>query len=295
MISVKEPIKDVARRILSPKSYEQLVGLYSRVHQGFGAVRDQYGLAAWQNRLRLRRLHNLYLGRRCFVIANGPSLAQTDLRSLASEITIGSNGLFLMFDKMGYVPTFYTVQDELTAETFAQQLNSLKGTTKVFARELAHRLPPDSETIYFNLLPDSYQRYLDKHMNENFRPNFSERLDKAAYDGCTVTYFNIQLAYYIGCREVYLVGLDHHYEMPPGIDIQNDLIVVSPGDDVSHFHPSYFGSGVSYLTPRVDKMERAYVAARNFAARNGMKILNATAGGKLEVFPRIRLETVIGH
>jgi hypothetical protein len=291
MINVKEPVKDAARRILSPKSYEQLVRLY----HGFGAVRDQYGLAAWQNQLRLRRLHNSYLGRRCFVIANGPSLAQTDLRSLVSEVTIGSNGLFLMFEKMGYLPTFYTVQDELTAERFAQQLNSLKGTTKVFARELAHLLLPDSETIYFNLLPDSYQRYLDKHMNENFRPNFSERLDKAAYDGCTVTYFNIQLAYYIGCREVYLVGLDHHYEVPPGIDIQNDLIIVSPGDDVSHFHPNYFGSGVSYLTPRVDKMERAYVAARDFAARKGMKILNATAGGQLEVFPRVRLEEVIGH
>jgi hypothetical protein len=81
--------------------------------------------------------------------------------------------------------------------------------------------------------------------------------------------------------------------VPPDIDIQKDLYIVSPGDDVSHFHPNYFGSGVSYLTPRVDKMERAYEAARDFAARKGMKILNATVGGQLEVFPRVRLEDVI--
>jgi hypothetical protein len=295
MRSVKEPMKNVARRVLSAKSYEQLAGFYSKVHQGFGEVRDLYGLAAWQNLLRLRRLHNIYLGRRCFIIANGPSLAQTDLRSLASEITIGSNGLFLMFDKMGYLPTLYTVQDYLVAEGFAEQINKIRGTTKLFPRELAYCLPPDSDTIYLNLLPDSYQRYIDKHMNENFRPKFSERLDKAAYDGCTVTYLNLQLAYYIGCRKVYLVGLDHRYEVPPDVDIRKDLIVVSPSDDVSHFHPNYFGKGFRYTTPRVDQMEKAYMVARDFAARKGMKILNATVGGQLEIFPRVRLEDVIGR
>lgn len=293
MISVKEPIKDVARRVLSAQSYEQLAGLYSTIHRSMHEVRDQYSLAAWQNQLRLRRLHNICSGRRCFVIANGPSLAQTDLRNLASEITIGSNGLFLMFDKMGYLPTFYTVQDDLVAEGFAEQINTIKGTIKLFPRELAYCLPPDSDTIYFNLLPDSYQRYLDKHMNENFRPNFSERLDKAAYDGCTVTYLNLQLAYYIGCRRVYLVGLDHGYEIPP--DAENEMIIESQGDDINHFNPNYFGRGFQYTTPRVDKMEKAYLVARDFATRRGMEIANATVGGKLELFPRVRLEDVIGR
>lgn len=287
MRSVKEPIKNVARRVLSDDSYDQLIGLYAKGRSHI----EKYNLAALQNRLRLRRLHNLYLGRRCFVIANGPSLAQTDLSSLASEITIGSNGLFLMFDKMGFLPTFYTVQDGLVAEGFAEQINRIKGTIKLFPRELAYCLPPDSDTIYFDLLPDSYQRYVDKHMNENFRPNFSERLDKAAYDGCTVTYLNLQLAYYIGCRRVYLVGLDHGYQIPPGAE--NAMVIESQGDDINHFHPNYFGRGFQYTTPRVDKMEKAYLVARDFATQSGMTIANATVGGKLEVFPRVRLADVI--
>jgi hypothetical protein len=294
MINVKEPIKDVARRVLSENSYEHLVGLYAKGLHGLDGIKNQYSLAALQNRLRLRRLHDIYLGKRCFIIANGPSLAQTDLRSLASEITIGSNAIFLLFDKMGYLPTFYTVQDYLVAEGYAKQINQIKGTTKILPQELSYCLLPDNDTIYFNLQPDSYQRYVDKHMNENFRPKFSERLDKSAYDGCTVTYLNLQLAYYIGCRTVYLVGLDHQYEVPPDIDIRKDLIVVSPSDDTSHFHPNYFGKGFRYTTPRVDQMEKAYMVARDFGARKGMKICNATIGGKLEVFPRVRLEDVIG-
>jgi Protein of unknown function DUF115 len=264
-----------------------LIGLYAKGRSHI----EKYNLAALQNRLRLRRLHNLYLGRRCFVIANGPSLAQTDLSSLASEITIGSNGLFLMFDRMGYVPTFYTVQDDLVAEGFADQINAIKGTVKLFARELAYCLPPDSDTIYFNLLPDRYQRYLDKYKNDDFRPLFSERLDQAAYDGCTVTYLNLQLAYYLGCRKIYLVGLDHDYDIPA--EAENEMVIESQGDDINHFDPNYFGRGFQYTTPRVDKMEKAYLVAREFAAQRGIEIANATVRGKLEVFPRVRLADVI--
>jgi hypothetical protein len=295
MISAKEPIKDVARRALTESSYTHLLHFYSKVFRSVDEIRGQYGLAALQNRLRLRRLHNIYLGKRCFIIANGPSLAQTDLTCLASEITIGSNGLFLIFEKMGYLPTFYTVQDQLVAEGFAEQLNRINGTTKLFARELTYCLLPDRDTVYFDLRPDSYQRYLDKHANDNFRPKFSAHLDKGAYDGCTVTYLNLQLAYYIGCREVYLLGLDHEYQLPPNVDVQNDIVMTSQSDDVSHFHPNYFGKGFRYTTPRVDKMETAYIVAREFAARKGVKILNATVGGRLEVFPRVRLEDIIGY
>ena len=291
MRSVKEPIKNVARRVLSDGSYDQLIGLYAK---GLCHI-EKYNLASLQNRLRLRRFHNLYAGRRCFIIANGPSLAQMDLVCLASEITIGSNGLFLIFDKLGFLPTFYTVQDHLVAQGFEKQIRQIRGTTKLFPRELAYCLPQDSDTVYFDLLPDSYQRYLDKHKNDDFRPKFSERLEQGAYDGCTVTYLNLQLAYYIGCRQIYLIGLDHQYHLPPDVDARNDMVVTSSSDDVSHFHPNYFGKGFRYTTPRVDQMERAYIVAREFAARKGVEIVNATQGGALEVFPRARFENITRH
>jgi hypothetical protein len=289
MRSVKEPIKKVARQVLSDDSYDQLVEFYAKGRRHV----EKYKLASLKNRRRLRGLHNLYLGRRCFVIANGPSLAQMDLTCLASEITIGSNGLFLMFDKMGYLPTFFTVHDYLVAKGYAEAINSIKGTTKIFPSELALDLLPDKDTIYFNLQPDSYTRYLEKWKSENFKPKFSERFDKAGYDGCTITYLNLQLAYYIGCREVYLIGADHHYQVPSDVDIRKDTIVVSPSDDKSHFDPNYFGKGFRYTTPRVDQMERAYIVAREFGGQKGMKIFNATIGGNLEVFPRVRWEDVI--
>ena len=59
-----------------------------------------------------------------------------DLTRLKSEITIGSNGLFLIFDKLGFLPTFYTAQDYLVAEGFVEQIKKIKGVTKLFPLEL---------------------------------------------------------------------------------------------------------------------------------------------------------------
>ncbi|MFH0880095.1 MAG: hypothetical protein V2A34_10320, partial [Lentisphaerota bacterium] len=54
-----------------------------------------------------------------------------------------------------------------------------------------------------------------------------------------------------------------------------------------HFHPDYFGKGFRWHIPRVDQMEVGYRLAKDAFERHGRKILNATAGGKLEVFDRV--------
>ena len=75
--------------------------------------------------------YNFALGKRCFIIGNGPSLVKCDLTLLKNEITIGSNGIFLIFEKMGFKPTFYTVEDGLVAEDRADEINRIKGTITV--------------------------------------------------------------------------------------------------------------------------------------------------------------------
>lgn len=281
MNSAQNLIKKVAQRSLPPTLYQRLGRLYYGFVPELANLRWQYSWSGFQNRRRLRRLHNAYSGRRCFVIGNGPSLALTDLRLLASEITIGCNNLFLIFDEMGYSPTLYTVEDHLVAEDRAEEINRIRGTTKIYPRDLAYCLLPDEDTTYINFLR-TYDGF----------PKFSDRFDRMVYFGGTVTHLNLQLAYHIGCREVYLVGVDHNYQSPP--DTEGNVIV-STGADADHFRPDYFGPGYRYHNPRVERMEKAYMAARDFAAHNNMKIYNATIGGKLEVFNRVSYEEVIGE
>jgi hypothetical protein len=237
-----------------------------------------------QHRKRVQGLRDLYTGRRCFVIGGGPSLSQTPLDLLTNEVTIASNAIFLLFGESSFRPTFYTVEDQLVAEDRAHAINQLRGMTKVFPADVWRHLKEDEETIYVNFKRGQYDGF----------PRFSDRLEEVVYWGGTVTFMNLQLAWYIGCREVYLLGIDHSYQHPSSEDKVDGTVITSQSADVNHFHPDYFGPGYRWHDPRVDRMELGYIEARRFFTEHGGTIYNATVGGKLEVFPRVNLEDVIG-
>jgi hypothetical protein len=231
------------------------------------------------NRKRLSALRGKYAGRRCFVMGNGPSLHKTDVRRLRGEVTIGSNALFLIADFMGYRPTFHTVEDVLVAEDRARELNAMRGTTKIFPRDLAWCLKRDEDTLYV-------------HFSRNYAgfPKFSERFDALCYWGGTVSMLNLQLAWFLGCNPIYMIGFDHNYKVPPNL---KSHVILSQADDVNHIHPDYFGKGYRWHDPMVERMEQAYRVARAFLEARGVRIRNATAGGQLEVFERANFDDVL--
>ena len=236
-----------------------------------------HGVTLRDNEARLGALRDKHRGRRAFVIGGGPSLRQTDVRLLKDEITIGCNAIFLMFDEMGFKPTYYTVEDVLVAEDRAETINAIGGTTKILPRDLRYCLRPDKDTIYINFVRDY-----------NTRPfRFSSDFIRRVFWGGTVTYLNLQLAYYLGCREVYLIGIDHNYQPPAQKDEVAGTVITSRTQDINHFHPDYFGPGYRWHDPKVERMETAYRQAKRFFEENDGVICNASAETQLEVFPRV--------
>lgn len=239
-----------------------------------------YGVPLTRNEAQLLALRDKHRGRRAFIIGGGPSLKETDVRLLKSEITIGCNAIFLMFDEMGFLPTYYTVEDVLVAEDRADIINTIQGTTKILPRDLKYCLKPDEDTIYMNFIRDYDGRIF----------NFSSNFVRHVFWGGTVTYLNIQLAYYLGCREVYLIGIDHNYQPPAQVDEVDGTVITSRSTDVNHFHPDYFGPGYRWHDPKVERMGMAYRQAKRFFDENGGVICNASARTKLDVFRRVRYD-----
>lgn len=240
------------------------------------------GFPITKNERRLLSLKDRYHGRRVFIIGNGPSLKKTNVRLLKDELTIGCNGLFLMFDDMGFLPTFYTVEDTLVAEDRADIINSIQGTTKVFPFDLKYCLKPDEDTIYINFVRPGYRGF----------PQFSGNFTSHVFWGGTVTFLNLQLAWYIGAKEVYLIGVDHSYRPHTKNDKKEGFTITSHSEDINHFHPDYFGPGFRYHDPKVDRMELAYRETKIFFENNGGIIYNATNGGRLEVFQRVSFNSL---
>jgi len=230
----------------------------------------------------LKSLHNKHSGKRCFIIGNGPSLNLIDLTKLKNEYTFGVNAIYTNYEKMGFYPTYYAVEDIFVAEDRAHEINDFKQSLKFFPNYLKHCIKRDAKTVFINFVRD---------FDENQSPGFSTDSSLKVYFGGTVSYVCMQLAYYMGFSEVYLVGFDHNYKVLDSVK-KSGADFLSTEEDVNHFSPDYFGKGKRWHDPQVERMETSYLKAIKFFDADKRKIRNATAGGKLEVFERIDFEKV---
>jgi hypothetical protein len=254
------------------------IPIYKRIANTFIYRISQYGMYLKDNEKSLVYYNNRYTDSRCFIIGNGPSLNHLDLSKIKDEFTFGVNAIYTNYEKMEFLPTFYVVEDVFVAEDRAEEINELKGTKKFFGNYLRYCLSDKDDITWINVI-FRYDKY------KNF-PHFSKNALRRVWTGGTVSYLCMQLAFYMGFKEVYLIGFDHSYHIPKEAQMDgNDII--STTDDPNHFNSEYFGPGKRWHDPMVSRMEIAYYKAKSTFEEDGRKIYNATCGGQLEVFNRI--------
>ena len=217
---------------------------------------------------RMAALKDSRKGERCFIIGNGPSLRETDLSKLKGEFSIGMNRIYLMYPELGFSTSYYLSVNDLVVEQCAADIQALELPRFVSWRARRWLRPEDD--LYF-----LYTTYT----GAGFQKNAAHRL----WEGATVTYVAMQLAFYLGFQQVVLIGVDHNF-VTQG---KPNTTVVSEGDDPNHFSPSYFGKGFRWQLPDLETSELAYGMAKQAYQAAGREIIDATVGGKLRVFPRV--------
>lgn len=222
---------------------------------------------------RLAALKDTHRGERCFIIGNGPSLKQTDLKKLGGEFSIGLNRIFLAFPELGFKTSVLLSVNDLVVEQSAAEIQALGIPTFVAWR--ARRWLKPADNLYF-----LYTTYTG--------PKFAKDIRGRLWEGATVTYTALQTAFYLGFETVILIGVDHNF-VTQG---KPNTTVVSQGDDPNHFHPGYFGKGFRWQLPDLETSERAYRLARQTYEAAGRRVLDATVGGKLQVFPKVEYESL---
>jgi hypothetical protein len=244
------------------------------------------GLPVTKNDKSITCLKNAHKGERAFIIGNGPSLLNCDLSKLKDEYTFGVNSIFLNYENMGFHPTYYVVEDVYVGEDRAKEINQYTGPKyKFFGNYFKYCLNNNPDTLWLNIRfrYDDYPGF----------PNFSTNAARQVWVGGTVTYICLQLAYYMGFTEIYMIGFDHNYVIPDSAKVDKNLII-STHDDPNHFHPDYFGKGYRWHDPKVDRMEKAFLRAKQVFEADDRKIFNGTVGGNLEVFERIEYSNLFG-
>ena len=258
-------------------------------------ILNAYGIPLTENDRKLSSFRGIHRGRKCFIIGNGPSLQIDDLDRIQQNkyISIASNKIYLAHNETNWRPSYYTVGDRLVAENNTKQIRELD-LFKFFPTFLKSimsnsKSPSDrGRNFYFRALHGKYDA------NGKYLSSFSPNIIKGFHIGQTVTNLNIQLAYYLGCNPIILIGLDGVYKGSTTLTSHDEYgrVYVSHGE-INHFNKDYRKIGERWSIPNIEYHEIAFNCCKKFLEKRGVTILNASRRSAVKAFARINLDSIL--
>lgn len=239
-----------------------------------------------------RKFESLHKGKRCFIIGNGSSLENQDLSPLRNEITFVMSAFWkhpIISEK--WQPKYYCFADPLFFDGSKPMQNFFK-SLKQKVKDSIFFVPLYGKEIIEkqNLLPVDNVHYI----------LFCESLAKTnqkTIDLCKIVpsventaQLAIEIAIYMGCSSIYLLGLDHDWLSHRGIDrhFYPDKTIIN--------HPLAHGD-LSKTSYKVDlecclRLWEGYEKLLRISHKINLRIINATDGGYLDVFERCKFESL---
>lgn len=222
------------------------------------------------------KFKGLHQGERCFIVGTGPSLTVNDLNMLAynNEKCFSVNRIYKIFPKTMWRPDYYVAVDTCMIEDLAKEIAELP---------LEYKFIPSKPKLYWmqDGLNTSVKinRIRGEYSDKNIR--FSQNAERCIYNGETVVYICMQLAVYMGFKEIYLLGIDFHYSAD----------VYDTSNHFEGYHNYY--KEIRAAQFNAERQLIAYKKAKEAAEACGARIVNATRGGMLEVFERKSFDAII--
>ena len=154
---------------------------------------------------------NKHLGERCFIVATGPSLTMEDLELIKNEYSFGMNSIPKIFPRTTWRPTYFGIQDCNVYEKMQSTIfDSYKSADNVFISDsIADKFPIPENFMQFPYDAVYHDNYLEV---DKYFAKFSDDCYAIVYDGYSITYSLIQIAVYMGFKEIYLLGADCSYK-----------------------------------------------------------------------------------
>ncbi|GAB6113470.1 FkbM family methyltransferase [Desulfomicrobium salsuginis] len=226
------------------------------------------------NYKKITAFKNIHKSKRCFIVGNGPSLNKMDLSFLKYEYSFGLNRIYLLFDQIKFETTYYVSVNKLVLQQSHKDILNIN-CPKFISHKGAPYFPnPPENMVFIKSTPEWI---------------FSTEPLNGLCEGWTVTYFTMQIAYYMGFDEVILIGVDHNFATKG----KPNLEITSEGPDQNHFSTEYFGKGFKWNLPDLQRSEESYKIAKKAYEDAGKVILDATVDGKLTIFEKIDYKKLI--
>jgi len=268
------------------KSFQAAADFLVAAGERLPAPEREGGVSASRARETLRRnreIRGRHAGRRCVVIANGPSLAGENLASLAREVTITVNAFWRHPASAAWSPTYHCLQSPAFFDG--------SGASLRFWRDARARMPGTKFALPLWALPAVERDSLvpvEGAYFARFQPRAvpglrgSPDFERAIPVTYMVSQFAILLALYLGCDPVFLLGFDHDW-LARG-EYRNFHAESTLEGHPTDRKPSVREWGYRRMLLRDLRAWGLYEAIGAWARRKGRNIVNLTPGGCLDVF-----------
>lgn len=299
-MNLKSRLKSLSYWTLPPGIKDTLVSFYSKRvgNNDFDLEQTVLKELVAEN----SKFKNIHYGERCFILATGPSIQTQDLLPLQDELCIAVSQFFLHKNINIISPKYHVLAPTHAPFNFDDLNKIFDGLTQSYKNDVTCFLGYSSY-IYSNYrFIEKYPQYkndkqyfidysMSKSLNEsNYCNDEIWKIDKRPFSIRTVIYSAIQVALYMGCKEIYLIGCDHDYLNDTSRVTNHHFYKEEEGiSDAEHLN--------SFTTERWFEEYyfrwRQYRLIREYAQSINCQIFNATQGGMLDVFPRVKLEEII--
>lgn len=232
-----------------------------------------------------REIENKHIGKRCFILATGPSINKQDLKLLRNEFCIAVSNFYLHPDFKLIDPLYYCVAPWHPPHDINNYLKALK------------EIGDNSQKCNFFLGIREYKKVSQNKVLLNHNAyyhdtraiNLHKHIDlcKPILAPQSVTIMALQSAIFMGFSEIYLLGFDH-----------DSILNHSKSFANHHFYPeeksklitdvcTFKESLLSYIL-----LWNQYEMLDAIARRKGTKVFNATKFSLLDVFDKVDYESL---
>lgn len=261
-------------------------------------------LYSWYLRLRNQRflkknleLKNKFAGKRCFVIATGPSIKEQNLKQLAGQPSISVSNFFLHPDFNIIKPAYHLFVPSHPPVTIEQY-------GAVFKDAEAHF--PSGQNILISITDRHIVEKLNVFKNQNIYYYFVKRRPLGKNENVdfskqipliqTSAHIGIYLAIYLGAKEICLIGCDHDWIMHMGVTRH---FYEEKNSVLSKTGYNEWSGGMEHQFESYLNLWRVYKAIRDYSLRLGIKIYNLSPVSILDVFQKADfdgiLKTIANH
>jgi len=208
---------------------------------------------------------NKYKNERCFIVGNGPSLNKTNLNLLKNEYTFALNQINLLYDKYEWRPSVYCSfsnrKEKKWRDNILYNINTLN--IPIFLCEDYKGIIKNEEKI--NFIKTIGTDKCDFNDSTQFHTNIEEYVTKHGSTLLSV----LEVAIYMGFKEIYFIGTDLGYDKNETHFDKNYLDLTNP----SRYNTNIINTHKLIL---------------NNISKYNVKIYNATIGGELELYERVK-------